>query len=265
MIDRLRSSGEMVSGALASGSPNLVGSSSSDKSTSATPGSAGRAESALHESSQARPPQGQPGRIAETFKSHQGSDDSQAAFDAFMSGQGSHPLQQHTQATLTEPTAADFEAQDGAAVVDLLSRPHDFDMEPTHEDRDDRITPELAAKLREVLFGPGAPRLNWDNLLDFTPNFVQAPAGNPEEAALHLGTTDQGLAREIWLGQWEDVLSAYNDEVWGDLGELVQGARDEVEKLASREPDSDQGDHSGAERGALGRLRMILAHVRGSE
>ncbi|MBP0718385.1 hypothetical protein J8I33_34355, partial [Burkholderia sp. AcTa6-5] len=66
--------------------------------------------------------------------------------------------------------------------------------------------------------------------------------------------------RQVWLQQWGGVLEAYTDEVWGDLDALVAKAKSEVDELTANPDASSAGN---AELKALGRLRQILAHVRG--
>jgi len=61
-------------------------------------------------------------------------------------------------------------------------------------------------------------------------------------------------AREHWREQWEGVLTAYTDEVWGGLLPLVKQARQEMEGarvdgLVSEKPT------------ALRRLEAILSHL----
>lgn len=162
-------------------------------------------------------------------------------------------------------SVVEVEATDGAAVADILSQPDDYSMLPAVEDQDEIISPDVDAKIRAALFNTGSSgRLPWDHLLNFTPSFIPAPgssvrpAQSRAESAAHLGVVDQGEAAEMWLRGWSDVLSSYTDEVWGDLGALVQAAKHEVEQLST--------DSTGrTETPALSRLKMILGHVRGSQ
>lgn len=157
----------------------------------------------------------------------------------------------------TGGSVAEAEAMDGSAVINLLSLPDDEDvMSPQEGD----ISPETIANLRSALFDhpSSGQRLPWDSLLNFTPHFVSLDT-SPADAKLHLGTADENVVRSTWIHQWDDVLSAYTDEVWGDLAALASEARREIKEV-------EEGglEGMGAEKSALGRLRMILAHVRGS-
>ncbi|KAM3548224.1 hypothetical protein ARSEF4850_009536 [Beauveria asiatica] len=143
---------------------------------------------------------------------------------------------------------------DGADVVKLLSMPEE---EPEYMEFDELLSDQEAARLREAFFASSASRLALDRLLSFSPGFV-LDANLSCEAKLHTGIEDTGAARDIWLQQWHDVLSSYTDEVWGDLRSLVEGAKREIETARS------QADIQGPESKALGRLRQILAHIRGS-
>ena len=167
-------------------------------------------------------------------------------------------------ATAKGRSVAEVEATDGAAVADILSQPEAYSMLPAVEEQDEIISPDVDANIRAALFNTGSSgRLPWDHLLNFTPSFISAPDSSeqPEkyqaERAAHLGAVDQGEVAEMWLRGWSDVLSSYTDEVWGDLGALVQAAKHEVEELST--------DGTGrTETPALSRLKMILGHVRGS-
>ncbi|KAM3499918.1 hypothetical protein MY11210_009574 [Beauveria gryllotalpidicola] len=142
---------------------------------------------------------------------------------------------------------------DGADVVKLLSMPEE---EPKHAEFDELLSEQEAARLREAFFANSASRPALDRLLGFSPGFV-LDANLSCEAKSHTGIEDTGVARDIWLQQWHDVLSSYTDEVWGDLRFLVEGAKREIETARSQE-----GTRS-PESKALERLRQILAHIRG--
>lgn len=185
-----------------------------------------------------------------------GSSEAAGAFDSFL-GPQQLPL---PDAGIVRPGPSSLERQqleDGSDVVNLLSMPDD-DMDFGLED--DSLSPDEAERLRAALFSSHAPspRSGWDALLDFVPSFIS----RPEESSGRLqytGTRDPVAARDTWLQQWDDVLSSYTDEVWGDLGPLVTAARAEVDELAH---ETSPGLPSG-ETKALDRLRLILAHVRG--
>jgi hypothetical protein len=130
--------------------------------------------------------------------------------------------------------------------------------------------------LREALFGSGDGKSNhklqagWDNLLNFIPQYLRvgesgryqadvlSNSQRAEASAMHLGTVDVGEGWQQWIDQWSDILTSYQDEVWGDLGSLVQEARAEVESLAKIEPSEPPPQPK-----ALLRLRNILGHLRG--
>ncbi|KAF2836421.1 hypothetical protein M501DRAFT_996596 [Patellaria atrata CBS 101060] len=56
-----------------------------------------------------------------------------------------------------------------------------------------------------------------------------------------------------WLSEWDRVLNAYTDEVWGDMLPAVQTAKKELEEVRDV---SDKSDNK-----ALVRLKMILGHI----
>jgi hypothetical protein len=76
----------------------------------------------------------------------------------------------------------------------------------------------------------------------------------PEASTLN---GDEGI--QMWMEQWEGVLTSYADEVWGDLLPLVQEAREEVQAVK----DDPEGLANGSQK-ALRRLGLILGHLRGS-
>lgn len=264
MVDKLWSSGQMLSGAMGSGAPTLAGIAASEKATGTQASGSGSSSNVFHETSQVGALPGGTARHADAFRSQREANASQTGFNEFLNGQELDISQSHTQRpnnTRVENSAgnsvADFQATDGAAVADLLSQPPDFETEPSQEDRDETIAPETAANLRKALFERSGQHLDWDHLLNFTPSFVSNPAENAMEARLHMGLEDPVVAREAWIEQWRSVLSSYNEEVWGDLGLLVEQAKRQIDNPVP-------GDDANVGQGALGRLKMILAHVRGS-
>ncbi|TLD20509.1 hypothetical protein PspLS_08284 [Pyricularia sp. CBS 133598] len=162
---------------------------------------------------------------------------------------------------------AEQEARDGAQVVDLLSQhgvdemDADFESQPSRED---------IAKLRRALFGSDSsgnetlPQ-TWDNVLNFIPDFVRPDPGavpgavnnfkSTESEAL-LGLTHGPEAESLWVEQWMDVLTRYNNEVWGDLGSLVEQAKEELKQLDEAKPE----DGSPVPK-AIRRLQQILGHL----
>lgn len=144
---------------------------------------------------------------------------------------------------------------DGAAVVDLLSQPED-DGQLLVGAYDEDLTPDAIEKLRAALFTDdhsGDP-VPWDSLLNFTPHYVLNPAEAVSEAQSHLGHSETGMLWGVWTEQWKHVLTAYADQVWGDLLPLAVQARDEVSAEVS-------SLHDGNIPQALNRLRIILAHL----
>ncbi|KAK4155372.1 hypothetical protein C8A00DRAFT_13580 [Chaetomidium leptoderma] len=159
------------------------------------------------------------------------------------------------------------EARDGADVVALLSGGGDLDQVFDHVN--EPPSQDDLAGLRKALFGEEADHktaspIAWDNVLNFIPEYLQAqtaPGSGPvAELSEHLGTADAGEAWQVWIGQWSRVLTDYQDEVWGDLGALVDEARAEVRRIEEARP----GENPPEPR-ALLRLRAILGHLRGAE
>lgn len=185
-----------------------------------------------------------------------GSGETSDAFESFLDPQ-QLPL---ADAAIAGPGPSSLERQrqeDGSDVVNLLSMPDD-DVDLGLDD--DGLSPDEAERLRAALFSSQAqaPRSRWDTLLDFVPSFISRPEDSSERLQ-YTGTRDPVAARDTWLQQWDDVLSSYTDEVWGDLGPLVTAARAEVDELAHE----TSSGLPGGETKALDRLRLILAHVRG--
>ena len=158
------------------------------------------------------------------------------------------------------------EARDGADVVALLSRGSDLDEVFTHVN--EPPSQEDLAGLRKALFGEGtdhgASPVAWDDVLNFIPEYLQAHAAPPgarpgDDLSMHLGTLDPDDAWQTWIGQWSRVLTSYQDEVWGDLGALVDEARTEVRRIGEAAPGEKPPEPT-----ALLRLRAILGHLRGA-
>ncbi|KAI0165959.1 hypothetical protein GGR57DRAFT_144975 [Xylariaceae sp. FL1272] len=148
--------------------------------------------------------------------------------------------------------AAAMSMMDGFEVVQLLETGTGAEVF-SFEDGDLPVTSHQASALRQALFeGDSASRtLAWDDALNFI----------PDSLADYLGIDNVHDARLIWAQQWQDVLSSYTDEVWGDLDALVKAARRELDDMSkgartetASEPSLD----------AVRRLRQILAHIRGS-
>ncbi|KAF9869816.1 hypothetical protein CkaCkLH20_12733 [Colletotrichum karsti] len=121
------------------------------------------------------------------------------------------------------------EGQDGQQVADLLNMPGE-----DYEGIDDSIQPFLSPQeeesLREALFGRhNGERVgsNWAVLLDFRPDFLWG--NSAAEIQHHFGNVEPQRARELWMDGWNEVLTSYTDEVWGDLGSLAREAQKELE------------------------------------
>jgi hypothetical protein len=158
-----------------------------------------------------------------------------------------------------------FAENDGLDVVKLLDQGYDevMMMDPVVP-----LSKDQELRLKQALFGAGSSAddggkhaTDWSNILNFVPEYVSngSSGWGYRELSGHMGTSDTMQASEIWADQWGDVLSRYTDEVWGDLGSLVQEAREEAKKIQSRE-----GEASPAEAKAILRLRQILSHIRDS-
>lgn len=165
----------------------------------------------------------------------------------------------------TSQSVAEQEAHDGADVVALLSS--DRALEPVFETANEPASQSGLSGLRRALFGEepdhDTPSIAWDNVLNFIPEYLQAhtPAGirPADDLFMHMGTTDAGEGWQTWISQWSRVLTSYQDEVWGDLGALVEEARTEVERIKETKPGEKPPEPT-----SLLRLRAILGHLRGA-
>ncbi|KND90411.1 hypothetical protein TOPH_04966 [Tolypocladium ophioglossoides CBS 100239] len=269
VVDRLLASGKLALNALTgSNTDALPGALPGQKATA----SSSQPPTILREASASASSQGAATRMGESLRAATHTDNSSEAFDSFINRPPSHDglfaegRLQSQPPRGTHRSVAEQEASDGAAVVQLLSLPDDpADAMPLEDDDDDSLSPAEAGRLREALFGGGSASsraIAWDQVLNFNPDFVTRPGAiSSAGAQLHTGTMDVSVAQSIWLQQWSDVLSAYTDKVWGDLGPLASEARREINQLAGEEPAVLGQESSGTK--ALGRLRLILAHVRG--
>ncbi|SPQ18970.1 63c87383-ce0a-4f40-836c-052697bdd762 [Thermothielavioides terrestris] len=158
-------------------------------------------------------------------------------------------------------SVAEQEARDGADVVALLS---DDGLDHVYTYSSEPISRADLARLREALFGKDTDHeslLVWDNVLNFIPEYLEPHAGQGvgpgDNLAMHFGTVDADEARQTWISQWSRLLTSYQDEVWGDLGGLVEEARTEVKRMEETRPDEKPQEPK-----ALLRLRAILGHLR---
>ncbi|KAK7951897.1 uncharacterized protein PG986_007625 [Apiospora aurea] len=203
----------------------------------------------------------------------------EAAFSAFLDGENTQlstfPPTHHQSSvedrlsnnpSMFETTSiAEHAQRDGMDVVKLLDSA-EYNSVAELDDAGVALSPDEAAALKRALFQDGdskKPRqhaIDW-NILNFFPNFVtdSSPRWGYNELPNHMGVTDPIEARDLWVDQWQHVLSDYTGEVWGDLGSLVDEARQEVEEASARAPNAA----GPPEMPALRRLRQVLNHVRG--
>lgn len=151
-------------------------------------------------------------------------------------------------------SVAEQQRRDGSAVVDLLSR-GDEEMPQYEEEEQTRLSETELRNLRRALFEDGSPAQksasDWNSILNFVPDFLRGE----DDGYMNLGVTSTAEAGQLWLEEWNRVLTGYTDEVWGDLGDLVREARADVEK--ARESPEAQPDVT-----ALRRLQTVLTRVR---
>ncbi|OTB16072.1 hypothetical protein K445DRAFT_317702 [Daldinia sp. EC12] len=146
---------------------------------------------------------------------------------------------------------------DGMDVVELLDSGYG-----EIEETDLALTDTEQATLHHHLFGDdesgGRPLgKRWDDALNFFPGLGSNSSGIQEYANL-LGTSDMEEARSIWVSQWQGVLSSYTDEVWGELGPLVNQARKELTGLSEPYEEAPPSKLK-----AVRRLQQLLRHIRG--
>ncbi|KAI1657103.1 hypothetical protein F4813DRAFT_361645 [Daldinia decipiens] len=158
----------------------------------------------------------------------------------------------------TQQTRPIISTTDGMDVVNFLDLGYD-----EVEEIDMALTDTEQAALRHRLFengesGEHASRGRWDDALNFFPGL--GPNSNSiQEYADLLGTSDLEEAKNIWVNQWQGVLSSYTDEVWGELGSLVKVAREELTNIS--EPHEEA---SPSKLKAVRRLQQLLSHIRGT-
>ncbi|KAI4134971.1 MAG: hypothetical protein LQ347_001083 [Umbilicaria vellea] len=75
------------------------------------------------------------------------------------------------------------------------------------------------------------------------------------DEASYMNHVIQPQSTQDFLDSWMDVLTSYQDEVWGDMLPLVQQAREEIQGAPSGANGTLQ-DHP-----AVNRLRMVLGHL----
>ncbi|KAI1387047.1 uncharacterized protein F4822DRAFT_431914 [Hypoxylon trugodes] len=148
-------------------------------------------------------------------------------------------------------------ATDGMAVVDLLDSRYD-EVEHSVMSLTDIEQDTLRYRLFSDIETREYPsrRGEWEDVLNFFPDSGLNGSDVREYVSL-LGVSDVEEAKRIWIGQWQRVLSSYTDDVWGELGSLVNVAKEELSDLSK----SDE-DVSPSKAKALRRLQQILVHIR---
>ncbi|KAK8168641.1 hypothetical protein BKA80DRAFT_267473 [Phyllosticta citrichinensis] len=125
---------------------------------------------------------------------------------------------------------------------------------------------EIVQKIKSSLPTPPQHRsLSQDHPLNLRPEFaadahtehalrelVDVLQSEQERAILN----DTPVQKEF-LADWEDVLTSYADQVWGDMLPIVKEARSQLQEVKSGMNRLDNK--------AVARLRMILGHVVGAE
>ncbi len=256
--DRLQASSRMALNAAVTAQPSLAGSSSSGK-ASAGLASTNQNKGLVSESTLLEASRGHctPG-LGDSLRVYpHASGQASAEYDQFLSATPQmqdtfQPILQSSQSVQSQSFHRQT-AADGADVIQLLSMPED---QPNYSEFDELLSAQEAARLRKAFFANSTSQSPWGRLLSFSPEFILDPSSS-HEAKSHMGTEDPIVARDIWLQQWHDVLCSYTDEVWGDLGSLVEEAKRDIETIQSH------ADTRSPESKALGRLRQLLAHIRG--
>ncbi|KAI0110023.1 hypothetical protein F4814DRAFT_425365 [Daldinia grandis] len=158
----------------------------------------------------------------------------------------------------TQKTRPIINTTDGMDVADFLDSGYD-----EVEEIDMALTDTEQSALRHRLFengesGERASRGRWDGALNFFPGLGSNSSSIQQYADL-LGTSDLEEAKNIWVDQWQGVLSSYTDEVWGELGSLVKVAREELTNISVPHEEA-----SPSKLKAVQRLQQLLNHIRGT-
>lgn len=172
-------------------------------------------------------------------------------------------------------TVDEQQRHDGDAVLSILSHSSvtsdELDSLPVEDEvinwglTDQQIS-RLRALMDEIFPWPDQHvQISVEHPLNLVPNMVSNPATSDpalsmgtslEESYMYFGDVPQNKARQVWMEQWEGVLTGYTDEVWGNLLPLVVEAREEV-KVIKDDPGTNLEQLK-----ALRRLRLVLDHVR---
>ncbi|KAI2621056.1 hypothetical protein GGR54DRAFT_600051 [Hypoxylon sp. NC1633] len=148
---------------------------------------------------------------------------------------------------------------DGVDLVKFLDSAYDG-----IEETDITLTDHDRTALRRRLFDsdetgePRPGRGQWEHTLNFFPKAESNSNGIHQYADL-LGISDLEDATDIWVDQWQHVLSSYADEVWGDLSPLISVAREELGSLSKPLEEA-----SPSKLKSLRRLQQILVQIRGT-
>ena len=151
-------------------------------------------------------------------------------------------------------TVAEQELHDGEDALVVLSAPEDmnilFGASEDEENYDWGLAHEQMSQLRAMI----------KDILPPPEPHQSIVRSSPLNLIPHVDNTDfinasSQAAVDAWRDQWQDVLTRYTDEVWGELLPLVKEARKEVEELQSGEGPTVQPK-------ALRRLGSVLGHLR---
>lgn len=183
------------------------------------------------------------------------------------------------------PSVSEQQKHDGQDVVALLLQDEGKFELPEEE----VILPEEMESIRKALFGNSNAVKQMSALTDpmnFIPDHLQGPevekyvqmymmkkdqeresgqklpyGSDVMRQEMEAGDAQDEEARQTfaWLEQWDDVLTSYMDEVWGDFEGLLKQARVEYEEVQKAE----ENQEAPPETPALRRLRAILGHLRG--
>ncbi|PKS07862.1 hypothetical protein jhhlp_006470 [Lomentospora prolificans] len=200
-------------------------------------------------------------RIVDQQYTSQGVKTSEGSFGEFLGGQTT----EHTdvigkgKATVyplrSERTVDEQERLDGGEVTALLSCQTALCLP---DNVDFGLSAPGMPHLREALFNDSkSSTLPWEHMLNFWPQDDPSSNVHPVPPA---SAQRSNISSTLWFRQWKDVLTRYNDEVWGELAPDVAKAREEVDAAENL---GTVDTVSGLE--SLHRLQQILAHLRGSQ